>query len=169
MVKRVTRRCKKRKSRKSQRGGVFGWGSKTKVVPNPANEAAANKAAANKAAANNAAVQRILQQLQGLFPITIGKYGSIEWDGNEDRTMKTYSDKRVDPTHTPEQTHGLYLLLKVWGLDDMSSGEQPAEFDKTQFKLIKTVTGDGDMIDLTYNGEVMASIAITFQGEIYGH
>ena len=169
MVKRVTRRCKKRKSRKSQRGGVFSLFSK-KVNQAALNAAAAaNKAAANKAAANQAAAQTILEELKGLFPITLGKYGSIEWEGNEDRTMETYSDKRVDPVHTPEQTHGLYLLLKVWGLDDMCSGKQPTKFNDTNFKLIKTVTGDGDMIDLTYNGEVMASIAITFQGEIYGH
>ena len=174
MVKRVTRRCKKRRSRKSQRGGVFGWG-KSKVAPNTAaNEAA--KAAANeaaKAAANEAAkaaVQPIIDELQKLFPITIGTYGSIEWEGNEDRTLKIYRKKFENLADMPDQTHGLYLLLKVWGLDDISSSkEQPKEFNGTNFKLIKFESIYSDTIQLTYNGKLMASIEMPFKPEIYAY
>jgi hypothetical protein len=130
---------------------------------------AANKAATNKAAANESTRQEGIAQLQALFPITIGKYGLIQWENNEDRTAGKYT---FDTDYTQVQSHGLYLLPKVWGLDTVSSysTSQPEAFKDTEFSLRKESGGEtGDVVYLTYRGVVLSYVGITYKGEVYGH
>jgi hypothetical protein len=63
--------------------------------------------------------EEILVKLKSIFPIEIGKYGSIEWTDNTDRTSSVYNDRAgfFNFNQTEKYIDGPSLLAKVWGMD----------------------------------------------------